>query len=219
MPPLQRENVHVSVYGTTPSECSIVKPATSSRAGNRTMYRMVRFVVDSQTGKDQRRVVAYSEDQIKELIECPKTVSDPPKREMRLFGADWRNDMTLTATNGTEGEFSVFMRRNEDFPENFSIGLRYQPNEIVLVRCNGPRGTYNSGSGDANHPHWDFHIHVASEKAQEAGERAEKYASKTEAYASFEEAIQHFLKAVNLDQKQAAKHFPLKNQTEFLFEA
>jgi hypothetical protein len=79
-------------------------------------------------------VAAYSEDQIKELIACPKTVSDPPKKEMRLFGADWRNDMTLTATNGTEGEFSVFMRKSEDFPENFSIGLKYQPNDGEDVR-------------------------------------------------------------------------------------
>jgi fructose-1,6-bisphosphatase len=89
----------------------------------------------------------------------------------------------------------------------------------VLVRCNGPHGTYNRGSGDANHPHWDFHIHVATEKALAADGKAEKYAEKTGAYASFEEAIQYFLKAVNLNQKEAEKHFPLRNQTQFLFKA
>jgi flagellar hook-basal body complex protein FliE len=62
------------------------------------------------------------------------------------------------------------------------------------------------------HPH-------SQRKGLAAGERAEKYVHKTGAYASFEEAIQHSLKAVNLKQKEAEKHFPLRNQTEFLFEA
>ena len=47
--------------------------------------------------------------------------------------------MKLVAADPVAGEFQVFMRRSDEFPENFSIGLIYQPNdergEIVLMRC------------------------------------------------------------------------------------
>jgi hypothetical protein len=106
---------------------------------------------------------------------------------MKLVRADWRNDCKLVA-NGIEGEFSVFMRRSEDFPENFSIGLVYAPKdgsgEITLLRCNGQHGVFN-GNFAPNHPHWGYHIHQASEAAIASGLKSEKHAERTEAYASF----------------------------------
>jgi len=134
---------------------------------------------------------------------------------------DLRNDMKLVASDDTEGQFSVFMRKSGDFPENFSIGLIYHPadspGEITLVRCNGQHGEYNGGPGDPSDPHWHYHVHQAQEVALDAGERAEKYAVKTDAYASFEEAVQYFLKTVNLDEKESRIHFPTKVQS-ILFE-
>jgi hypothetical protein len=180
----------------------------------------IRYVRDSEY-RDlwvKRGMAAYNQKDIDDLIVCPKTISEPPKRDMKLTGADWRNDMKLIASDGTVGEFSVFMRRSDDFPENFSIGLIYHSNdergEIGLIRCNGPHGVYNSGASDADHPHWDYHIHKASERALDAGERAERYADKTRAYASFEEAIQYFVTSVNLDRGDANKYFPWKEQRE-----
>ena len=42
-------------------------------------------------------------------------------------GAHWRNDMKLVAANAkVDGEFSVFIRRSEDLPENSCIGLMYE---------------------------------------------------------------------------------------------
>lgn len=164
-------------------------------------------------------VAIYSQKEINDLIVCPKMISEPPKREMKLIGADWRNDMKLIASDGTLGEFSVFMRKSEDFPENFSIGLIYhskdERGEIGLIRCNGPHGDYNGGkSGDEDHPHWDYHIHTASERALDAGERAEKYAVKTSEYASFEEAVQYFVKTVNLEKGYVNQYFPRNRQRE-----
>jgi hypothetical protein len=44
-------------------------------------------------------------------------------------------------------EFRAFMRRNEDLPEKFSIGLAFLAKdgsgEVVLLRCSGPHGGYN----------------------------------------------------------------------------
>ena len=113
-------------------------------------------------------------------------------------------------TTTIKGGFIIFMRRNDDFPENFSVGLRYSANdgrpEITLLRCNGKHGVF-TGAGDATHPHWDFHIHMASEAAQDAGYVAEKFAEKTAEFASYEQAIQYFVKAVNLSAEDSSRYF------------
>jgi hypothetical protein len=66
----------------------------------------------------------YSQEEIDELIACPKAVSDPPRKEMQQDRGHFRNDMRLKSTDG-KFEFRAFMRRSEDFPENFSIGLAF----------------------------------------------------------------------------------------------
>lgn len=166
-------------------------------------------------------MAAFSQNELDELISCPKEVSDPPKREMKLDRAHLRNDAKLVASNGCQGDFTMFMRKNEDFPENFSIGLIYNPHdgcgEITLLRCNGPHGGFNR-SIDSEHPHFDYHIHRADVNAVEAGQAAEKDAIKTSEYAAFEEALQYFVKAINLNSKDAQKHFPPRTQAFLAFE-
>ena len=98
-------------------------------------------------------------------------------------------------------EFRVFMRRSEDLPENFSIGLAFLAKdgsgEVVLLRCNGPHGGYND-SFDPDHPHWDYHVHRASAEMIEAGLRPEKAATINRDFASYEEAVQYFLRVTNI---------------------
>ena len=163
----------------------------------------------------------FNQTEVEALISCPKEVSEAPKREMKLDGAQKRNTAKLVALDGTNGEFTIFMRQNVDFPENFSIGLAYSPRDgretITLLRCNGKHGDFNSNF-DPQHPHWDFHVHRASDKAIEAGFAPEKFAIKTTEYASFEEALQVFVKQVNLNLKDAQKYFPVGTQIPFEFE-
>jgi hypothetical protein len=155
-------------------------------------------------------VAAYTQKDIDDLISCSKVFSDPPKKQMRQDGGHLRNDAKLVADN-VKGEFLMFMRKNEDFPENFSIGLTYHPadgrGEITLLRCNGKHGEYNENF-NLDHPHYDYHIHRATEEAIENGRKAEKYAAKTLEYASFEEAIQYFAKAVNLNITDTNRYLP-----------
>jgi hypothetical protein len=93
------------------------------------------------------------------------------------------------------------MRRSEDLPANFSIGLVFLPNdgtgEVALLRCNGPHGAYND-SFDPAHPHSDFHVHRASAEMIETGSRPEKAAAVNRDFASYEEALQYFLRTVNI---------------------
>lgn len=140
---------------------------------------------------------------------------------MKLDRAHWRNDAKLVASNEIQGDFVMFMRKNEDFPENFSIGLIYNPHdgrgEITLFRCNGKYGDFNR-SVDPGHPHFGYHIHRATENAIEAGLSPEKDAVKTTEFASFEEGLQFFLKEVNLNARDARKHFPAGTPNLFTFE-
>jgi hypothetical protein len=142
----------------------------------------------------------YTQDEIDSLIGCAKVVSDPPKRDLKLDRGHLRNDMRLKSVDG-KLEFSAFMRRSEDLPENFSVGLAFLPKdgtgEVLLLRCNGPHGGYND-SFDPEHPHWDFHVHRASAEMIEAGQRPEKSAAVNRDFASYEEALQYFLRATNV---------------------
>jgi hypothetical protein len=145
-------------------------------------------------------------------------VSEPPKRETKLDRGHFRNDMRLKSIEG-EREFRVFMRRSDDLPENFSIGRAFLPKdgsgEIVLLRCNGPHGGYND-SFDADHPHWEYHVHRATAEMIEAGQRPEKAATVNRDYAAYEDALEYFLRATNIT--DAASYFPDLMQRSLKFD-
>jgi hypothetical protein len=163
----------------------------------------------------------FSQIEIDQLISCPREVSEAPRREMKAEGAHLRNSAKLIPKDGTEGEFTIFVRQNLDFPENFSIGLACSPQDgretITLIRCNGKHGDFNENF-DPDHPHSDFHIHRATEDAINDGRAPEKFATKTTEYASIEEALQVFVKMVNLDSKDAQKYFSAGTQLPLSFE-
>ena len=110
-------------------------------------------------------------------------------------------DMTLASLDG-ERRFSVFMRVNGRFPENFSVGLVYDPRDepgnLTLLRCNGPHGEHDNSPIEDMHPHFGYHIHRARADVMNDGLLPEKFAELTDAYASFPEALHHFLKLANL---------------------
>jgi hypothetical protein len=161
---------------------------------------------------------SYSQQELDALIACPKVVSEAPKREMSLDRGHFRNDMRVKSVEG-DLEFRVFMRRSEDLTENFSIGLAFLPKdgtaEIVLLRCNGPHGGYND-CFDADHPHWEFHVHRATAETIEAGLRPEKPATVNRDFASYQEALQYFLRVTNII--DAMTCFPNMMQTSFKFD-
>jgi len=56
--------------------------------------------------------IQLKKDEIDQLIQCPKNITDPPKKEMQLIDGNWRNDMKLQSVDG-EHDFSVFMRKTK----------------------------------------------------------------------------------------------------------
>lgn len=132
----------------------------------------------------------WSQDELDELIACPKRTFEPPKRSMRTEMGSHRNEAVLESEDGRH-RFRVFIRQSADFAENFSIGLEYQPREdsgaIILLRCNGPHGPHKLWQH-----HAQYHVHKAKAENLLEGARAEAFAEVTPAYASFEEALRYF---------------------------
>jgi len=149
----------------------------------------------------------YSQEELRELIECPKTIVYPPRKEMTLDRGHLRNGMRLKSAENKH-DFSVFMRQNRDFVENFSIGLVYLPKdgtpEITLIRCNGPHGDVVENALDPV-PHRGHHIHLARAENIEAGFEPGKGATLTKDYATFEDALGFFLRKCNV--LDAEKYF------------
>jgi len=104
--------------------------------------------------------------------------------------------------------FSIFMRINEAFEENFSIGLMYEPigdSSLTLLRCNGPHGEFVNSLTNP-HPHLGYHVHRALEENLEDGRRAEAGAELTTEFASYQQALRYFLRRANIEWNDT--HFP-----------
>lgn len=143
----------------------------------------------------------YSQKEIEEFVSCHKRITTPPRKELKSERGSLRNDMDLESMDGNVG-FSVFMRINERFPENFSIGLNVipkdEPGSFCVLRYNGPHGEHVNSGFEEEHPHYGYHIHKANTDLMDAGILPERYAEITEAYASYEEALVVFLKITNI---------------------
>ena len=155
----------------------------------------------------------WAQGELDELISCPKQVVDPPRKEMQSERGHQRNDMTLCSLDG-KWRFSAFMRVNEQFPENFSVGLIYdprdEPGDLTLLRCNGPHGEHENSPMEKQQPHFGYHIHRGRADDINAGLLPENFAELTDAYASFLEALRHFVKLVNIVGAEA--YFPTGSQ-------
>lgn len=146
----------------------------------------------------------YTDEHIEELITCPKEVTDPPPKEMKKERGHWKKSFELESKDG-DHRFLAFIRYNDEFIENFSVGLIYNPRErrgkIHLLRCNGPHG----GTREFDH-HDKPHIHKAKPEIINQELNSETYIEVTDRYASWQEALQFFIRRVNI--KNAAEHFP-----------
>jgi hypothetical protein len=126
---------------------------------------------------------------------------------MTVENGQKRNGLKLRSEDGAD-EFAVFIRVNEDFHENYSIGLRHLPTgeeSAILLRCNGNHGPHQNQVVNADQID-GVHIHYTTETALQAGMKLENYAEPTSAYATYEDALRHFLRIINVLQPE--KHFP-----------
>ena len=155
----------------------------------------------------------YTQSEIDNLIKCQKIIIEPPPQNMRVERGHLKKDMKLQSVD-SKHKFSAFMRINERFNENFSIGLIYIPMDdtpnLTLIRFNGPHGEYIHDLIDP-HPHFGYHIYKVTEKTIQDGTTSEKFIELTEEYSTFDDAIRYFIRYTNIidAHKYFEKHIQL----------
>ena len=135
-----------------------------------------------------------TDQEIQDLIESPKSITEkvPVNGYKEEFGHK-RCSLKLETTENDGKAFSVFVRQNSYFLENFSIGLCYQTNHsvlgtITLVRYNGPHGeTSRTPDGHYAQPH----IHRLTAEEMESGsvQPQESHRQLTDRYSTLEDAL------------------------------
>ncbi len=100
---------------------------------------------------------------LQEIITCPKTVIKADRRKMILDNRHYKNNVYLVSNNGIY-KYKIFMRKSDEFIEDFSIGLIWtNANEcinlsknIILLRCQGPHDGKKPLETDIHH---SYHTH------------------------------------------------------------
>ncbi len=154
----------------------------------------------------------WTQEELDALVECPKVIITPPRKEMRPERGSLRNDFEVASKDGKQ-RFHVFVRQSESFAEDFSIGLIYvpsdEPGEIPLFRCNGQHGTLPSGRLEGE-SHFAYHVHWPSAEALVVGSEAWSRIEVTRDYASFHEALWHLISITHIGGAEAV--FPRHSQ-------
>ena len=155
-----------------------------------------------------------TEADLDELISCPKqiTKATPAKGYKE---ADGHSRKDLEVETSADRAYSVFIRQNAEFIENFSIGLRYNTRKkhmgmVTLVRYNGPHGE-ESRSEDGHYAAPHIHRITVDEMNSGNTEPQEKHREITDRFSSLEEALVEFFKEVGV--QDYSKHFPDLSQS------
>lgn len=138
-----------------------------------------------------------TDQQIQDLLNIPKTISEKtPAKGYREENNHRRCDLELRTSSDEGARFSVFIRQNSKFIENFSIGLCYHTNfqsqgTLTLVRYNGAHGE------SSRHPdgHYDkSHIHRITEQEIASGstQPQERQREITDRYSTLDQALRIF---------------------------
>ena len=139
-----------------------------------------------------------TDDDIARLIGLPKIiVNQTPSAGYSEMDNHKRLNLDLEAESDPSQKFSVFIRQNMTFMENYSIGLRYHSGIPVLgamtiLRYNGPHGeTTRAPDGHFAQPH--IHRITANELTSGSYHPQERDRDPTDRYSSFEQALAAFI--------------------------
>jgi len=152
-----------------------------------------------------------TDDQIDDLITCPKIITKCDRTSEVIKERHRRRDFDLQSKN-KEHKFRAFFRQSIDFPDSFSVGLVYcipeNGESITLLRCNGKHGP----TREIKNLHSYFHIHKATSKSIIDGKRPESEVEVTNSYGSYAAAKNYFIdycriiNASDFVPNDAAKH-------------
>jgi len=156
-----------------------------------------------------------TEAELNDLISCPKQITKATPAKGYEEADGYRRKKLEVEEKAADRAYSVFIRQNTTFIENFSIGLRYNTQKkhtgaVTLVRYNGPHGE-ESRSEDGHYAAPHIHRITADEMNSGNTEPQEKHREITDRFSSLEEALVEFFKEVGV--QDYSKHFPDLSQS------
>ncbi|HEX8949558.1 MAG TPA: hypothetical protein VF790_11380 [Dissulfurispiraceae bacterium] len=110
----------------------------------------------------------------------------------------------LDITGAAKSEFRLILRQSDFNPLDFSVILAYRaPKSNQLFRLRRYRRYKGKSHEHTNtiegQTFYDFHIHMATDRYQDAGLREDWFAEPTERYADFHGAVQCMMKDCGFD--------------------
>jgi len=90
--------------------------------------------------------VEISQEIVEELIGCEKLVCKAPPSHLTLDKGNYKLSFTLQDSENPQHLFECFVRVSKFFPENFSVGMQFNPKHdpyrLLLIRMNGAHGPH-----------------------------------------------------------------------------
>ncbi len=127
---------------------------------------------------------AYGDDELAELQEIAKVVTNPGARWVTKPGHQQRN-FQLVAGSDDDFAFAIYQRQSMHDETDFSCGIAFLPpggTRLTLARYNGP-----------SHIHGEIeflsHIHRATARAISAGKKPESEAEETDRFTTLDGAF------------------------------
>ena len=140
---------------------------------------------------------------LREIITCKKHVLKADRKKMILENRHYKNTLYLISDN-EQYTYKMFMRRSNEFIEDFSIGLIWTNPQnfigigknIILLRCQGPHDGKQELGFDVHH---DYHTHeITVSDIEEKRFAKPSNRNLTDAFNSFEQALLYFNKKCDI---------------------
>lgn len=151
--------------------------------------------------------VTFTDTQITELLAENKPVSaaDAGRLQTRRKRGHRERELNVCGANGTE--FRLILRQADINPLDFSVILAVLPQSTTtlfrLIRLNGKSHEHTNRL--ERETFYDFHVHRATERYQEAGMREDSFAEPTGAYSTFDTALDLMLRSYGFNVEPAAQ--------------
>lgn len=122
------------------------------------------------------------------------------RRRVRLKPKHGHDEQQVDLTGDAGNEFRLILRQSQKNPLGFSIilvvSVPYSSQLFRLRRCNGRSHVHENKIEGAEF--YDFHIHMATERYQDAGTREDAYAEPTDRYDDFHGALRCMMDDANI---------------------
>lgn len=145
--------------------------------------------------------VRYSDSEIAALIAERKALPQDWRARVQLRSKRGHKERDLDIEGGGSSEFRVILRQNRINTLDFSVilGVRVPDSNLIfrLLRYNGRSHEHtNHIEGDT---FYDFHIHRATERYQEAGWREDAFGEVTDRYEDLQGALRCLIEDAAVD--------------------